>query len=114
MPYNRAEVGDECDSLVTHQFKFKIMPAKQKTAAKAPKTDKKILDSVATLKSVPKKALVLNLIDKSKLIILESEITQLSATSAENMHTNCKVNSFLTTESMEKVLAKLGWEVSPP
>lgn len=85
------------------------MPAKQKTAVKAPKTDKKILDSV-----VPKKALVLNLIDKSKLIILESEITQLSATSAENMHTNCKVNSFLTTESMEKVLAKLGWEVSPP
>jgi hypothetical protein len=60
------------------------------------------------------RAMLLRLIDDSMLVIPDSEIKQISASTFEGRNETCQVNTFRTKESMDKIISRLGWEVSVP
>jgi hypothetical protein len=73
---------------------------------------KKVLSKT---KSVEKpRAMLLRLSDDSMLVIQDSEIRELRSLSFESRNDACQVNSYKTKESMDKIIARLGWEVSVP
>jgi hypothetical protein len=60
------------------------------------------------------RAMLLRLIDDSMLVIPDSEIHELRSISFEARNDTCQVNNYKTKESMDKIIERLGWEVSTP
>ena len=88
------------------------MPAKV-TKKKVASKDK-LLRSAEPIKSIKPRAMLLRLSDDSMLVIPDSEVRQLSALTFETRNEVCQVNNYKTKESMDKIIARLGWEVSVP